>query len=134
EDVRYIQTPASEPTILADTSRRERGVGVLLLTLRDLQHRAVRFAAVIAGTSVVLALLFLMTGLVEQLHREPVQTVDALGGERWLVPEGVSGAFTSASTMPAETAGAVEGVDASPIVVARHSFAHGAERTDVVVI
>jgi putative ABC transport system permease protein len=89
---------------------------------------------VIAGTAVVLALLFLMTGLIEQFHREPAQTVDALGADAWLVREGVSGAFTSASTMPVETADAVAGVDAAAIVVARHSFSQGGEQTDVVVI
>jgi putative ABC transport system permease protein len=133
-DLRYVQTAAAGGTALAETSSRSRGVGVLLLTLRDLQHRAVRFAAVVAGTAVVLALLFLMTGLVEQFHREPRQTVAALGAEQWMLREGVSGAFTSGATMPAETADAVDGVRAAPIVVARHSFDNGGKQTDVVVL
>jgi putative ABC transport system permease protein len=107
---------------------------MLLLTMRDLQHRAIRFGAVISATAVVLALLFLMTGLVEQFHREPVETVDAIGGEGWLLREGVSGAFTSASTLPADTAAAITGVDAAPIVVARHSFDDAGEQTDVVLV
>jgi putative ABC transport system permease protein len=36
--------------------------------------------------------------------------------------------------MPSDTADAVEGTDASPIVVARHSFSNAGEQTDVVVI
>lgn len=132
DDVRYVQAAATGTPALAETGRIQRGIGVLLLTLRDLQHRAVRFGAVIAGTAVVLALLFLMTGLIEQFHREPVQTVDALGAEAWLVNEGVSGAFTAASTMAESTADAVEG--ATPIAVARHSFDDGGERTDIVLV
>ena len=106
---------------------------MLLLTIRDLQHRAVRFAAVIAGTAVVLALLFLMTGLVEQFHREPERTVDAIGAEGWVLREGVSGAFTAAATLPAATAEAIGG-DAAPLVVARHSITGASGQTDVVVI
>lgn len=132
EDVRYVQAAATGAPALAETGRFQRGAGVLLLTLRDLQHRAVRFGAVIAGTAVVLALLFLMTGLIEQFHREPVETVDALGAEGWLVNEGVSGAFTAASAMPEGTADTIEG--AAPIAVARHSLDDGGTRTDVVLI
>jgi NTE family protein/lysophospholipid hydrolase len=132
DDHGYIRTTASAGTVLSDVHRRSKGFSVLLLTLRDLQHRAVRFAAVIAGTAVVLALLFLMTGLVEQFHREPVDTVEALGAEAWLLRDGVSGAFTAASTMPVETAELVGG-DAAAVVVARHSIA-GGEPTDVVII
>lgn len=133
DDMGYVHTTTSAGTVLTDDRRRQRGYGLFLLTIRDLQHRAVRFAAVIAGTAVVLALLFLMTGLVEQFHREPVQTVDALGAEGWLLREGVSGAFTAASTMPADTADLVDDPSATPVVVARHSIS-GDEQIDVVVI
>jgi len=132
EELGYVQTTASASTVLSGARRRWKGYSVLLLTLRDLQHRAVRFAAVIAGTAVVLALLFLMTGLVEQFHREPEDTVEALGAEAWLLREGVSGAFTAAATMPAESAALVD-VDAAPVVVARHAMG-GGEPTDVVII
>jgi NTE family protein len=133
KELSYVQTTASAGTVLADVSPRSRWAGVILLTLRDLQHRAVRFAAVIAGTAVVLALLFLMTGLIEQFHLEPKDTVDALGAETWMVRDGVSGAFTAASTMPVETADAL-GEGAAPIVVARHSIAEASGSTDVVII
>lgn len=133
DDLGYVRTTASAGTVLSDTRRRRKGYSLLLLTIRDLQHRAVRFAAVIAGTAVVLALLFLMTGLVEQFHLEPRDTVDALGADAWLVRDGVSGAFTAASTMPVDVADAVGG-DAAPVVVARHSITGSSEQTDVVVI
>lgn len=133
KELSYVQTTASAGTVLSDVSPRSRWAGVILLTLRDLQHRAIRFAAVIAGTSVVLALLFLMTGLIEQFHLEPEDTVEALGAETWMVRDGVSGAFTAASTMPVDTADAL-GEGAAPIVVARHSIAGASAATDVVII
>jgi len=133
EELGYVRTTASTGTLLSAARRRWRGYGMLLLTIRDLQHRAVRFAAVIMGTSVVLALLFLMTGLIEQFHLEPVDTVDALGAEAWLVRDGVSGAFTAASTMPADTATAL-GEGAASVVVARHSITGTGEQTDVVIV
>jgi putative ABC transport system permease protein len=82
----------------------------------------------------VLTLLFLMTGLTEQFHREPRDTVASFGAERWMLREGASGAFTSAATMPAVTAGEVEGVPAAPVVLARHSILDGGSVTDVVVV
>ncbi|HEX4901985.1 MAG TPA: cyclic nucleotide-binding domain-containing protein [Acidimicrobiales bacterium] len=133
DDVGYVRATASTGTVLSQARRRWRGYGMLLLTIRDLQHRAVRFAAVIAGTSVVLALLFLMTGLIEQFHLEPEDTVDALGAEAWVVRDGVSGAFTAASTMPDDTASAL-GAGAAPVVVARHSINGASAQTDVVII
>lgn len=42
---------------------------MILLTVRDLAHRRVRFV-VIALSAVVFSLLFVMTGLVEQFNRE----------------------------------------------------------------
>jgi predicted acylesterase/phospholipase RssA/CRP-like cAMP-binding protein len=133
EDLGYVRTPAAAGTVLADARRRRKGVGVILLTVRDLQHRAVRFAATIAGTSVVLALLFLMTGLVEQFHLEPRDSVEAFGAEAWLLRDGVSGAFTAAATMPADTADGLDDEAAAPLVTARHSI-DGDEPIDVVVI
>jgi putative ABC transport system permease protein len=129
---RYVRTaPARRPII--DPDRRSRGGGVLLLTLRDLQHRAARFAAVVVGVSVVFSLLFLMTGLTEQFHREPRLAVAAFEADGWVLRDGASGAFTSAATMPADTADLVEG-RAAPVVLARHSITEGAIHTDVVVV
>lgn len=104
---------------------------MLLLTLRDLQYRASRIVTVVLGTAVVFTLLFLMTGLTEQFHREPLLTVEGLGGESWLVREGASGVFTSAATIdPAAAAG----TGAEPLVAARHSIQRPDETLDIVVI
>jgi predicted acylesterase/phospholipase RssA/CRP-like cAMP-binding protein len=108
-----VRTKPARRSIVQPGRRRHRR-GVLLLTLRDLQHRASRFGAVIVGTSVVFALLYVMTGLTEQFHREPRDMVEALGADGWVVRAGATGAFTSAATMPADTAGAVTGAGRRP--------------------
>jgi putative ABC transport system permease protein len=82
----------------------------------------------------VFTLLFLMTGLTEQFHREPRDTVAAFGADGWMVRDGASGAFTSAATMPSDTADEVDGATADPIVVGRHSLSHGATPVDVVIV
>ena len=108
---------------------------MLLLTGRDLQHRAVRFVVVTVGVTVVMALLFLMTGLIEQFNQEPFHTVDAVGAEMWVVPEGVSGPFTASATLGPETAAAVAGPDVAPVIVARGSMnSSEAESAEVLVI
>jgi putative ABC transport system permease protein len=104
---------------------------MLLLTVRDLQFRASRIVTVVLGTAVVFTLLFLMTGLTEQFHREPQLTVEGLGAASWIVRDGATGVFTSAATIDAATADAV---DAEPIVAARHSVKLPAETLDIVVI
>lgn len=129
----FVRTEPPRQSIIDGGQRRRRG-GAVLLTVRDLQFRAARFGAVVVGIAVVLALLFLMTGLTEQFHREPRRTVAGFGADVWMVREGASGAFTSAATMPVETAAAVEGAAASPIVVARHSLTDGADHVDIVVV
>ena len=129
----YVRTAPPRRAVIDPGTRRRRG-GVLLLTWRDLQHRMGRFGAVGVGVSVVLTLLFLMTGLTEQFHREPRETVDAIGADGWLLRGGASGAFTSGATMPAATAEEVVGAGASPLVVARHSITGTGAPLDVVIV
>lgn len=105
---------------------------MILLTLRDLQHRLVRFVVVTILAAVVFSLLFLMTGLVEQFHREPVDTVNAFGATTWIVPEGISGPFTAASTLPVAVVGAVEG--GQPAVIARSSMTSDGESDEVILV
>ena len=117
----FVRTEPPRRAIL-DHAKRRPGSGVLVLTARDLQYRATRVGAVVVGIAVVLALLFLMTGLTEQFHREPKETVASFGATSWMLRTGASGAFTSAATMPVDTAALVTDVPASPVVVARHSL------------
>jgi putative ABC transport system permease protein len=60
---------------------------MIVLTLRDLQHRWVRFVIVTVLAAVVFALLFVMSGMVEQFHREPEDAVAAFGATGWVVPD-----------------------------------------------
>jgi predicted acylesterase/phospholipase RssA/CRP-like cAMP-binding protein len=132
EEEHHVQTEPVAPKPEAPSGGGARGVA--LLTLRDLQHRAARVASVVIGTAVVLTLLFLISGLVEQFHREPRDTIANLGAERWMVPEGASGAFTTAAISPAAVADQVEGAEASPVVIGRDTVTVDGETRDVVVI
>lgn len=106
-----------------------------LLTVRDLRHRARRFGVAVMAMSLVLTLLYLMTGLVEQFNKEPFLTADAVGAETWILPPGASGPFTSSATLsPDEVETIVATTDASPIVVARATLNVGGEPGEAVVI
>ena len=87
-----------------------------LLTLRDLRYRLVRFLVVTVGTALVFTLLFLMTGLVEQFNQEPFLTAEAIADGYWSVPDGVSGPFTSSSTLDPDQ---VEAVGGEALLIAR---------------
>ncbi len=59
---------------------------MILLTFRDLVYRKTRFIVVTILGAVVFALLFVMTGLVEQFNLEPYDTVDASAPMRGWCP------------------------------------------------
>lgn len=107
---------------------------MILLTVRDLTHRAVRFVVVTLLGAVVFALLFVMTGLVEQFNREPFDAIDAVAADAWVLPDGVSGPFTAAPSLPAGTVDAVVADRVGPVVAARSSLVHDAESEEVVLI
>jgi len=108
---------------------------MFLLTLRDLQYRAMRFALVIVGTTIVFALLLLMDGLAAHFYREPLHSVRAIGADAWILPKGVSGPFTAAVTMDPSVAAAVTGVDrADPLIAARSSLWISGSPREVILI
>lgn len=107
---------------------------MILLTLRDLRHRAVRFAVVTLLGAVVFTLLFVMTGLVEQFNREPYDTVDAFGASTWVTAEGISGPFTASSPIPTSTFVQVDAERAAPAVVARSSLSAGGVTDEIVLV
>ncbi|MEO1064672.1 MAG: ABC transporter permease [Actinomycetota bacterium] len=107
---------------------------MILLTLRDLRHRAVRFAVVTVLGAVVFTLLFVMTGLVEQFNREPYDTVDAFGASTWVTAQGISGPFTASSPIPASSFLQVEADDAVPAVVARSSLSATGVDEEIVLV
>jgi putative ABC transport system permease protein len=108
---------------------------MLLVTLRDLQYRKVRFMLVTVGTGLVFVLLLLMSGLTEQFRREPRATVEAIGADGWVLRAGATGAFTSAATLEAGVADGIRGATlADPLVIARHSLDNAGAPMDIVVI
>jgi putative ABC transport system permease protein len=82
----------------------------------------------------VLTLLYLMTGLVNQLQNEPGRTVAGIGAESWVLAQGVSGPFTSVSVLPLSMQDSF-GEPAFPIVVSRGSLSgDGVEATEIVLV
>ena len=104
---------------------------MLLLTFRDLGYRKVRFIVVTLLGALVFALLFVMTGLVEQFNLEPVDTVDAIDADWWVIPEGIAGPFTSLSAAPAQAADQVEAETKSAVVVSRANLRQEGDSLDV---
>ena len=104
---------------------------MLLLTFRDLGYRKIRFIVVTLLGALVFALLFVMTGLVEQFNLEPVDTVDAIAADWWVIPEGIAGPFTSLSAAPAQAADAVQADTKSSVVVSRANLRQEGDSLDV---
>jgi len=104
-----------------------------LLTIRDLRFRARRFGVVVAAMALVITLLYLMTGLVEQFNQEPFLTAEAVGAESWVLPPGVSGPFTSSATLSPDEIASVEG-DLDEIVIARGTLDVAEEHEESVVV
>jgi putative ABC transport system permease protein len=107
---------------------------MLLLTFRDLVYRKTRFIVVTILGAVVFALLFVMTGLVNQFNLEPAETVEQFGADEWVLPEGVSAPFTTVSVMPAAAFDAVDASRKSAVVITRSSIGHGSETEEVVLV
>lgn len=107
---------------------------MILLTFRDLSYRIVRFVVVSLLGAVVFALLFVMTGLVEQFNQEPHLATEAMGASAWVLPEGVSGPFTATPSLPVETVAATDADRVAPVVAARSSLVSGSIGEEVVVI
>jgi putative ABC transport system permease protein len=109
---------------------------MLLLTFRDLVYRRTRFLVVIVLGAVVFALLFVMTGLVEQFNTEPFDAVEAIGADTWVVPDGISGPFTAMSAAPIAALDVVVAENKAPVVTSRSSVSvePGAAAVEVVLI
>jgi putative ABC transport system permease protein len=107
---------------------------MILLTLRDLVYRRTRFIVVTLLAAVVFALLFVMTGLVEQFNREPFDTVEVFDTTAWVVPEGISGPFTAVSAMPSAAIDLVEAERKSAAVLSRSSVADASGNSDEVIL
>jgi putative ABC transport system permease protein len=102
---------------------------LLIITLRDLQWRARRFALGVAATSLVFSMTLLLAGLVAGFRHEVVHTVDTFNADGWVVAGGTSGPFTAATPVSeaarARVAAAPGVRAAEPIVLFRHTARQG---------
>ncbi len=100
------------------------------ITLRDLQYRRRQFGIAVVGATLVFALTLVLTGISSGFRHEARETVSAFDADAWVVPRGVTGPFTSQSTIPASEARRVKrepGVrDAEPLA----EFGHVASLPD----
>jgi ABC-type antimicrobial peptide transport system permease subunit len=71
------------------------------LSLRDLQWRRRRFTIAVAATALVFAMTLLFAGVNASFHNEIRRIVASFHADQWLVAEGASGPFTTASVIPA---------------------------------
>jgi putative ABC transport system permease protein len=99
---------------------------IWLASRRDLGWRRRRFVIAVAAITLVLALTLLLSGFRDGIDVETARTVRALGGDTFVVREGVSGPFTTVSQLGedvAATVASLPGVDrADPIVSIRHAI------------
>ena len=112
-------------------------MAILLLTLRDLAHRRLRFAVVTVLGAMVFALLFVMTGMVNQFNREPADTVAAIGADHWVIAEGVPGPFNGVSVVPitaVDASVATDGGSVTPAVFSRTSLTGATVEPDDLVL
>ena len=83
--------------------------------LRDLQYRRWRVGLTILLMAIVMTLLFIMSGLVNQFNAEPgLATQRAAGDQNWIVSQGTGGPFTSPRPVEASI---LEGITGEPILV-----------------
>lgn len=91
------------------------------ITLRDLQFRRRQFAIAVVGAGLAFALTLVLTGMSAGFRHEARETVRGIGAAAWVLPRGVSGPFSSQSTMPAALAHRIAGGgQAEPIATFGH--------------
>jgi putative ABC transport system permease protein len=106
-----------------------------VLTLRDLQHRWVRFGLAILGAALLFAMVMLVGGVASGFGYSASRTVEAINPHTWVVPEGASGAFTSYAAFDAAVADEVATDGAvTPAVVMRGVVDHAGTTQDIVLL
>src|SRR6187401_2766021 len=76
---------------------------MLSITLRDLLYRYRQFLIAVVGAGVVFAMALLLTGLSNSFRVEVDNTVDSVGADSWVLPDGATGPFTSFGALPLDT-------------------------------
>jgi putative ABC transport system permease protein len=77
-----------------------------------------------------------MTGVVNQLQREPEVAVATFGGTHWIIPAGADGVFTSSATFPEAIIDSLGIAAPGRVLMARYRLAdaQGANDLDVVLV
>jgi putative ABC transport system permease protein len=70
------------------------------ISLRDLVYRRRRFVIAVVGTAAVFAMALVLAGMASGFTVEANRTLEGIGADAWVVPNGVAGPFTSFRTMP----------------------------------
>ena len=111
---------------------------LLFVALRDLQWRRRRFGIAVVATSLVFGIALLITGISATFDNEIDRTLEAIGADAWLVPEGDTAPFTGSVAVPARLAGPaeeLEGVEeADPIVLGTASILEDGGNRPVTII
>jgi putative ABC transport system permease protein len=93
--------------------------------LRDLQWRLRRFLIGVVATALVFSLTLVLGGITAFFHNETSRTVRAFNVDRWIVPAGVAGPFTSTEFVPDSDVSKVKALpgvaDAAPMVLFRQT-------------
>jgi putative ABC transport system permease protein len=88
------------------------------ITVRDLLYRRRQFGIAVVGAALVFALTLILTGMSAGFRAEAGRTVNSVGADAWIVPNGVSGPFTALSVVDPATAAEVVGAQrVDPIVI-----------------
>ena len=76
---------------------------MLAITFRDLIYRYRQFLIAVVGAGVVFAMALLLTGMANSFRVEVNNTVDSVGADSWVLPDGSTGPFTSFGALPLDT-------------------------------
>ncbi len=97
-----------------------------LISLRDLQWRRRRFVIAVIATGLVFGMSLLMGGTEYTLYEDGRRIVSSFGADAWVVKEGTSEPFTTASPIPAalgrQVAGRAGVRAAEPVVISRSTI------------
>ena len=94
-----------------------------LISRSDLVFRRRRFVIAVLVTALVFGMALLFDGMKRAVQNEVPRTVGMFDADAWVVPEGVTGPFTTTSVFPSTVAdqlASASGVErASPVVLSR---------------
>ena len=76
---------------------------MLAITFRDLIYRYRQFLIAVVGAGVVFAMALVLTGMSNSFRVEVNNTVDSVGADSWVLPDGSTGPFTSFGALPQDS-------------------------------